>query len=87
MASAGGAIAIGEAFRLVKNGHADRVLCGGLDFNVNANCVGGMNAFKALTRGFNDAPDEAMRPFDERRSGTVISDGGALLLIESEESA
>lgn len=87
MASAGGAIAIGEAFRLVKHGVVDRIIAGGLDYNVNANCVGGMNAFGALTRSFNDDPDLAMRPFDQRRSGTVISDGGALVLLESEESA
>ena len=87
MASAGGAIAIGEAFRLVKNGYADRILAGGFDYNVNANCVGGMNAFKAVTRSFNDDPEGAMRPFDAKRSGTVISDGGALLMLETEESA
>jgi len=28
-----------------------------------------------------------MRPFDNQRSGTVLSDGGALLMLESEESA
>ena len=50
MASAGGAIAIGEAFRLIKNGHADRVLTGGLDYNINTTCVGGMDAFGALSR-------------------------------------
>jgi len=57
MASAGGAIAIGEAFRLIKNGHADRVLTGGLDYNVSANCIGGMNNFKALTRTQNETPE------------------------------
>ena len=87
MASAGGAIAIGEAFRLIKHGYADKVLAGGFDYNVNANCVGGMNAFKAVTRSCNDDPEGAMRPFDAGRSGTVISDGGALLMLESEESA
>ena len=87
MASAGGAIAIGEAFRLIKNGHADRVLTGGVDYNVNANCIGGMNEFKALTRSHNETPDKAMRPFDSQRSGTVLSDGGAFLMLESESSA
>ena len=86
MASAGGAIAIGEAYRLVKHGYADRVIAGGLDYNVNANCVNGMNAFSALTSG-DEGADAAMRPFDSKRSGTVISDGGALLMLESEASA
>lgn len=87
MASAGGAIAIGEAFRLVKNGYVDRILTGGLDYNINETCVGGMDAFGAITRTCNDDPDKAMRPFDKKRSGTVISDGGALLMLETEESA
>ena len=46
-----------------------------------------MDAFGALTRTQNDAPDYAMRPFDKNRSGTVLSDGGACLLIETIESA
>lgn len=87
MASAGGAIAIGEAFRLVKHGYADRILVGGLDYNVHENCISGMNAFGALTKKNNETPESAMMPFDRQRSGTVVSDGGALLLIESEESA
>ena len=87
MASAGGAIAIGEAFRLVKFGVVDRIIAGGLDYSVGHNCVAGMNAFGALTKAYNDDPDAAMRPFDMARSGTVISDGGALILLESEKSA
>ena len=35
MSSGGGGIAIGEAFRLVRDGYVDRVLVGGLDLNVN----------------------------------------------------
>jgi len=35
MASAGGAVALGEAFRLIKDGTCDRVLVGGVDLNVN----------------------------------------------------
>lgn len=50
MASAGGGIAIGEAFRLIKNGYMDRMVVGGLDYNVNDNVMEGMDAFKALTR-------------------------------------
>lgn len=64
----------------------DRVLVGGLDFNCSENVIGGMDDFGAVTRSFNDSPEEACRPFDEGRSGTVLSDGGALLMLESEHS-
>ena len=46
-----------------------------------------MDSFGALTRKHNDSPDQAMRPFDKKRSGTVLSDGGAYLMLESEEAA
>ena len=65
----------------------DRIVVGGLDYSVNENAIGGMDSFKALTRKHNDCPDQAMRPFDKKRSGTVLSDGGALLMLESEEAA
>ena len=56
MASAGGAIAIGEAYRLVKHGYCDRIIAGGLDLNVTPLCHGGMDSFGALTRSFNENP-------------------------------
>jgi 3-oxoacyl-[acyl-carrier-protein] synthase II len=82
MASAGGSVAIGEAFRMIKSGYMDRVLVGGLDLNVNTTVVNGMDAFSAVTKFKGDA-DQAMRPFDKDRSGTIMSDGGALILLET----
>lgn len=35
----------------------------------------------------NDNPEKALRPFDNSRNGTVLSDGGAILVIESLECA
>ena len=46
-----------------------------------------MDAFGALTRACNEEPSKAMKPFDVQRSGTVLSDGGSLLMLETEESA
>jgi 3-oxoacyl-(acyl-carrier-protein) synthase len=60
---------------------------GGLDFNCNENAVEGMSAFGAVSMKHNETPDEAMRPFDSHRSGTILSDGGALLVLETLESA
>ena len=63
------------------------MIVGGLDFNVNPNVVGGMEAFGAVctSEDFQDEPEEAMRPFDVDRCGTVIGDGGAAMILVSDE--
>jgi 3-oxoacyl-[acyl-carrier-protein] synthase II len=86
-ASVGSAIAIGEAYRLIRDGYMDRMLVGGLDFNCNQNVLPGMEAFGALCTTHNQSPEDASKPFDKQRSGAVVSDGGAMLMFESEESA
>ena len=48
-ASGGSALAIGEAYRLIRDGYMDRVLVGGIDFNCDDNAQPGMDAFGALT--------------------------------------
>lgn len=52
-ASAGSAAALGEAYRLIRDGYMDRVLVGGLDFNCDQNVLPGMEAFGAVTTNFN----------------------------------
>lgn len=56
MASASGAIAIGEAFRLVKYGIMDSVICGGVDLNSHDYFVQGMENFGAACNFYNDQP-------------------------------
>jgi 3-oxoacyl-[acyl-carrier-protein] synthase II len=80
-------MAIGEAYRLIKDGYMDRVIVGGLDYNCNQNVIPGMDAFGALCTTHNNSPEDACMPFDINRSGTVVSDGGAMILLESEEFA
>lgn len=55
--------------------------------NCNANVLPGMDAFGALCRDSNHDPEGSAKPFDIARSGTVLSDGGGMLLLETEESA
>jgi len=43
-----------------------------------------MDAFGALCRDHNHDPKNAAKPFDINRSGTVLSDGGAMIMLESE---
>ena len=65
----------------------DRMIVGGVDFNCNQNVLPGMDQFKALCRTHNDNPEEAVKPFDEERNGTAVCDGGALIMLETEEAA
>jgi len=62
------------------------VIVGGLDFNVNRNVVGGMEAFGAVcTRpDLLQHPESSVRPFDAKRSGTGMADGGSALVLQSE---
>ena len=49
--------------------------------------LAGFSATRALTRDYNDAPEQASRPFDANRSGFVLGEGGAVFVMESLESA
>jgi 3-oxoacyl-[acyl-carrier-protein] synthase II len=87
MASASGGIAIGEAFRLIKHGYQDLMIAGGLDFNLNRHFFEGMELFGANCNKFNDDPTHASMPYDKKRAGPVMADGGGVLILESLDSA
>jgi beta-ketoacyl ACP synthase len=86
MADASGAAAIAEAWRHIALGEADIAICGGVETGIEAVPVA---AF--IQQGFlstnNDDPAGACRPFDKDRDGMVFGEGGALLLLESEQHA
>jgi len=77
---------IGDAQRIIQRGDADLLLAGGAEASVCELGVAGFASMKALcTR--NDAPQKASRPFDRDRSGFVIAEGGAILVVEELEHA
>ncbi|HWT62586.1 MAG TPA: beta-ketoacyl-ACP synthase II [Ochrobactrum sp.] len=81
-ACAASAQAIGDALRLIRTGEADIALCGGTEACVDPVAIGGFTAAKALSFGYNDAPQKASRPFDADHDGFVLSEGAAMLVIE-----
>jgi 3-oxoacyl-[acyl-carrier-protein] synthase II len=85
-ACASGAHAIGEAANHIRNGTVDFMLAGGAESTVCASAMGGFAAMRALSNR-NDAPEKASRPFDKDRDGFVLSEGAAILLLESYEHA
>jgi 3-oxoacyl-[acyl-carrier-protein] synthase II len=84
---AAGAVAIGEAFRLIRSGGADAALAGGVEVPLSPLAFGAFDIIRALSAGHNDTPAEAERPFDSARDGFVMGEGAALLVLEDAEAA
>ena len=87
VACATGIQAVGEAADLIQLGRCDMAIAGAIDAVVLDYILAGFSASRALTRDYNDAPQEACRPFDARRSGFVLGEGGAVFIVESLEHA
>ena len=84
-ACSGGANAIGEAYLKIKHGYEKVMVAGASDASITPFSVACFSAMKALYRG--DNKDEASIPFDKRRSGFVIGEGSAILILEELEHA
>ncbi|MDP2872394.1 MAG: beta-ketoacyl-ACP synthase II [Bacillota bacterium] len=85
-ACASGADAVGDAMRLIQWGEADVVLAGGTEAPFTRVSIAGFGAAHTLSTR-NDEPARASRPFDAQRDGFVMSEGAAVLILESEEHA
>ena len=81
-----GAHSIGEAFRTIRHGYADGMICGGAEATISILGVGGFNSMRAMSTR-NDAPTKASRPFDKDRDGFVIGEGAGVVVIEDLEHA
>jgi 3-oxoacyl-[acyl-carrier-protein] synthase II len=86
MSCASGAIAIGEAFRQVRDGYADVMLAGGAEAPLAPLCFGAFALIRAMSTR-NDDPQHASRPFDKDRDGFVMGEGASVLLLEEYERA
>ena len=85
-ACASGGHAITLATRLIETGLYDMVVTGGTE-EVNWLQAAGFDAMRAISRGYNDSPTKASRPFDKGRDGFVIAEGAGILILESAEHA
>ncbi|MEE5987542.1 beta-ketoacyl-ACP synthase II [Ligilactobacillus equi] len=77
--------AIGEAYRQIKEGRAEVMLAGGAEASVNEIGIAGFASLTALST--QEDPTKASLPFDKDRSGFVLGEGAATLVLESEEHA
>lgn len=77
-----GNTSIGEAFRLIRYGGADCVIAGGSEAAISEISLASFANATSLS-SCNDDPAGASRPFDGKRDGFVIGEGGAILILES----
>ena len=81
MSCASGTMAIGEAFRQVRDGYADVMIAGGAEAPLATLCFGAFALIRAMSNR-NDDPARASRPFDRDRDGFVMGEGGAVVILE-----
>ena len=72
--------AIGDAFRHIRDGYAELMLCGGSEATITELGIGGFASMNALSKS--KEPDRASIPFDKERNGFVMGEGSGVLILE-----
>jgi 3-oxoacyl-[acyl-carrier-protein] synthase II len=78
--------ALGESYRMIKEGIADAMITGGAEAVITPLAVGGFCSMRALSTR-NDEPEKSSRPFEHDRDGFIIGEGSGILIIEELTSA
>ncbi|MEM9345140.1 MAG: beta-ketoacyl synthase N-terminal-like domain-containing protein [Planctomycetota bacterium] len=81
-AEASGGLSFGESLRVIQRGQADACFCGGAESNLNPMSFIRQVFTDRLSKR-NDDPAGAVRPFDEGADGSVVGEGGGILILES----
>src|SRR5579883_2424371 len=82
-----GADAIGEAYWAIQEQRADRMLAGGADSSISYGIMDVFCVMGALSTGYNEQPQRASRPYDQRRDGFVMAEGAGIVLLEERNLA
>ncbi|MBI4410625.1 MAG: beta-ketoacyl-ACP synthase II [Gemmatimonadetes bacterium] len=81
MSCASGTIALGEAWRLIREGQVDAAIAGGVEAPLAPLCFGAFAIIRAMSTR-NSEPERACRPFDRERDGFVMGEGACALVLE-----
>jgi beta-ketoacyl ACP synthase len=87
MGDASGNGAVAAAWRQLVFGEADIVICGGVEDRIEPVPIAAYSQLDGVLSTNDDDPQGACRPFDQDRTGMVLGEGGALLVIETEAHA
>ena len=79
--------AIGYAYRNLKLGVIDYIICGGADATITEAVMTGFCIMRIVSNSRNEAPERASRPFSRDRDGFVLSEGAWMFVMEREETA
>jgi 3-oxoacyl-[acyl-carrier-protein] synthase II len=81
------AVAIGEAWRRIRDGETDLMLAGGSEAPLNLGTLKAWEALRTLATEDVDEPAASCKPFARDRSGMVLGEGAAVLVLEEWERA
>ncbi|MDE2119551.1 MAG: beta-ketoacyl-[acyl-carrier-protein] synthase family protein [Betaproteobacteria bacterium] len=87
VACSSSAIAAGEALRAIRHRYLDAAVVIGTEAMLTPGSLVAWNALRVLARADARDPAASCRPFDRRRTGFVLGEGAAALVLESEERA
>lgn len=83
VACASAAVAIGEAFRSIRHGYTDIAIAGGAEAMLNDGTVGAWESVGVVAREHASGAEFSSRPFDAERTGLVLGEGSAILVLEA----
>lgn len=86
MSCASGTVAVGDAFRAIRDGYADVMFAGAAEAPLAPLCFGAFAIIRAMSTREGD-PSAASRPFDRDRDGFVMGEGAAVLILEELDRA
>ncbi len=81
------AVAIGEAARRIESGEIDMAIAGGAEAPLNFGTLKAWEALRTLASADADDVSASCKPFDRRRSGLVLGEGAAMVVLEDSERA
>jgi 3-oxoacyl-(acyl-carrier-protein) synthase len=81
------AVAIGEAYRAIRFGLVKTAIAGGAEALLTEGVVKAWDSLQTLAKPDSEAPETSCRPFSADRSGFVLGEGAAALVLEEEEAA
>jgi 3-oxoacyl-(acyl-carrier-protein) synthase len=87
VACSSSAVALGEAYRALRHGYIDTAIVIGTEAILTPGSFVVWNALRVMAKKRNDSPEASCRPFDADRTGFVLGEGAAALVLEAQGAA